>query len=126
MPLPLPYVAEIAFRSPPAILLLLGLAGLYIASRAAADSMTHGPASVIAPGRLALGHWATIVAVAWTAVEFGQSDIAVLGVVLGTSVAALSLAMGLITYLAPQSDCRDMAVVGHCFSREPFSSSSLA
>jgi Ca2+/Na+ antiporter len=51
-------------------------------------------------GWAAVGHWMPVAAVALMAVAAGRGEVA-LGVVFGTSVAALSLALGLITYMAP-------------------------
>src|SRR3954469_14653588 len=71
---------------------------LYIASRAAADALVGGRTN--APGRMAVGHWLPIAAVALAAMVLRRSEIAV-GVVLATSVASLSLAIGAVTFLAP-------------------------
>lgn len=90
--------AEISL-STSVLLLVLGAIGLYIASRAAADAMArHHHAN--RPGRLALGHWMPIAAVAWMAAAAGQADIA-LGVIFASSVAVLTLAAGLVTYVNP-------------------------
>jgi Ca2+/Na+ antiporter len=99
------FVAESNKMSAPTVLMLLGSAALYVASRAAVDSLAHfknagGAGRLPSPGLLALGHWVPIVALAGLATARGLSH-AALGVVFGSSVAALSLAMGLVTYLAP-------------------------
>jgi len=112
--------AESNRLSAPAVLVLLGSAALYVASRAAVDALARvnrksgdvydqwdGAAAnrgrivrLPSPGLLALGHWMPIVALAGFAAARGRSEVA-LGVTFGSSVAALSLAMGLVTYLAP-------------------------
>lgn len=81
-------------------LLLLIAAGitLYIASRAAADALVGG--RLASPGRMAIGHWIPIAAVALGAMVLRRSEIA-LGVIFATSVASLSLALGSVTFLSP-------------------------
>jgi Ca2+/Na+ antiporter len=101
------FVAESNRLSAPAVLILLGSAGLYVASRAAVDALARingnpGLGRLPSPGLLALGHWMPIVALAGFAAARGLSQVA-LGVIFGSSVAALSLAMGLVTYLLPPS-----------------------
>jgi Ca2+/Na+ antiporter len=101
-------VAESNQMSAPTVLMLLGSTGLYIASRAAVDALGRfdGPSGGLgrmpSPGLIALGHWVPIVALAGLATARGLSHVA-LGIVFGSSVAALSLAMGLVTYLVPPS-----------------------
>ena len=96
----------------PMLLLILGSAGLYVASRAAVDALSNHlrdpskagqPASrsrLPSPELTALGQWMPIAAVAGLAAVKGRSDIA-LGVIFGTIVATLSLALGLTTYMSP-------------------------
>ena len=101
------FVAESNRLSAPAVLILLGSAGLYVASRAAVDALARfsgnsGVGRLPSPALLALGHWMPVVALAGLATARGLSHVA-LGIVFGSSVAALSLAMGLVTYLAPPS-----------------------
>jgi Ca2+/Na+ antiporter len=101
------FVAESNRLSAPWVLILLGSAGLYVASRAAVDALARfngnpGVGRLPSAGLLALGHWMPIVALAGFATARGLSHVA-LGVVFGSSVAALSLAMGLVTYLLPPS-----------------------
>ncbi len=96
-------VAETNRLSAAAVLILLGSAALYVASRAAVDALARsngGWGRLPPPGLLALGHWMPIVALAGFATARGLSHVA-LGVAFGSSVAALSLAMGLVTYLTP-------------------------
>jgi hypothetical protein len=78
--------------------MLGGLALLYVAGRALADALV-GPASA-APGSRALGHWIPIAAVALVAIFNRQTDVAI-GIVFATSVAAMALGNGVVSYLAP-------------------------
>src|ERR1041384_3516729 len=70
---------------------------LYFSSRAAADSLTR--IEHPDPDRMAIGHWMPIALTALLAAGSGHSEIAV-GVIFSTSVAALSLVFGLLTFLA--------------------------
>jgi len=99
--------AESNRLSAPVVLILLGSAGLYVASRAAVDALARsnvdpGSGRLPSSGLLALGHWMPIVALAGLATALGLSHVA-LGVIFGASVACLSLAMGLVTCPAPPS-----------------------
>jgi Ca2+/Na+ antiporter len=94
----MPIVAQASPAAAATLLLSLGAIGLYVASRAAADALVR-PSARPAAGWRALGHWMPIAVVALTAAAFGRADLS-LGVVFGTSVAALALATGMITYVA--------------------------
>ncbi len=71
---------------------------LYIASRAAADSLVG--AREPSAGRLAIGHWLPIAAVALLAMMGNRSEVAI-RVIFASSVASISLGIGAITVLAP-------------------------
>ncbi len=78
-----------------ATLLLLAAAALgsYVASHASADAMARGRLAIRAR---AVGHWIPILIVAIAAIALGQPQVAV-GVLFGTSVAVLSLVLGIVT-----------------------------
>ena len=98
----MPMLAQLGLFSAPTLLLAAGMVMLYVASRAGVDALVRGNFAV-RHGWAAVGHWIPVAAVALTAVAAGRGEIA-LGVVFGTSVAALSLAFGLITYMAPPGE----------------------
>jgi Ca2+/Na+ antiporter len=78
----------------PAALLLGGAAiGWYVASHAAADALATGRWSA---RRRTLGLWVPIAVTAVVATLLGQSEIAI-GILFATSVASLSLVLGIIT-----------------------------
>ena len=91
-------VAEVYPLSSATVLLLLGMGVLYAASRLAVDALSRR-----SPERISLGHWMPIAAVAGSAAARGLPQVAI-GVVFGSTVAALSLAMGLVLYMAPPTD----------------------
>src|SRR4051794_34229145 len=95
----MPNVTQMTHFSAGSLLLILGAVCLYVASRAAMDALARRDARP-APGRMALGHWTPIVLVSSLAALAGRADLA-LGVLFGTTVAAVSLALGIITYLSP-------------------------
>jgi cation:H+ antiporter len=76
------------------LLIAASAIGFYIAARVAVDSLTNldNPS----PSRLALAHWLPVALLAMIAVITGNPVIAVC-VTLGTSVAALTLNLGLVT-----------------------------
>jgi Ca2+/Na+ antiporter len=80
-------------------LLLMGAAALhYAAGRSAVFALARPDGSD--PGRRAFGQWLPIAATVIAAVILKHPEIAV-SVIFGTSVACLSLVLGLATYLAP-------------------------
>src|SRR5829696_6238219 len=95
----MPTLAQLGLLSGPTLLLVAGAVMLYAASRACVDALVRGNFAE-RHGWAAVGHWIPVAAVALMAVAAGRGEVA-LGVVFGTSVAALSLALGLITYMAP-------------------------
>lgn len=86
---------------PSAIPLILAAGMLYAASRAAVIALARPEGSD--PGRRALGHWLPIAAVVFAAVLMHQPEIAV-AIVFGTSVASLSLVLGLATFMSPLTE----------------------
>src|SRR4051794_31623197 len=98
-PASMPTVAQMTHFSAASLLLILGALGLYVASRAAMDALARRDPRP-APGRMALGHWTPIVMGSSMAAVAGRADLA-LGVLFGTTVASVSLAFGIITYLSP-------------------------
>jgi Ca2+/Na+ antiporter len=78
------------------LLLSIAAAGWYAAARTAADALSGGK---VAPGRRALGQALCIAVVALFAVWIGHADLAI-GVLFSTSVAALTLVLGIITISA--------------------------
>jgi len=82
----------------PQILLVGAMVAVYIAARVAIGIL--GRADGTAPGRRAVAQWLPAAVAAVAAQILGVPDIAV-GIVFGTSVAALSLVLGMTTYLAP-------------------------
>jgi Ca2+/Na+ antiporter len=97
------WVAQSSGWTSPGLLLALGAAALYVASRFAADALAaRSPAA--RAGMLAVGHWIPVAAAAGAAACSAPLYVApqvALGVVLGSSVAAMSLGLGLVTYLSP-------------------------
>lgn len=87
-----------ALAGPTVLLLVLAGGALYVASRAAADALAGDDPD--RPGRRALGHWLPIAATAFAAAAAGRPEVAV-GLVFATSVAGLSLVLGILTYLTP-------------------------
>ncbi len=81
------------------VALMVGAAvALYVAGRAAADATAgRRPPS---GGRLAVGHWLPIAAVAAVAAAAGQFAVAV-GIVFATAVGCLSLGLGTLAVVAP-------------------------
>jgi cation:H+ antiporter len=72
-------------------MLLLGAAVLiYAVARSAVDLLN---ANMTSPGRLAIAHAVPLAAVAWTAAAMGQAEL-LLAVVMGTSLASLSVVIG--------------------------------
>src|SRR5436305_5981502 len=86
----------------PSVLLLFGVAiGWYVAARGATDALAgRDPGG--APGRRAIAHWMPVVIVALYAIARGEPALA-LGVVFASSVAALSLVLGVVTLTTPPS-----------------------
>lgn len=82
------------------LLLLLGAALLYVASRAAVDALSGGRPS---PGRRALGHWIPIAAAALVALALRRADLAI-SIVFATSVGCLSLVVGSIAIVSPDDE----------------------
>ena len=85
-------------RTGSGLLLIIAAGLLYVASRLAVFALARGDGSN--PGRRALGQWLPVAACALAAIFMGRADVAV-SVIFGTSVAFLSLVLGLATYLAP-------------------------
>jgi len=81
-------------------LLLIGAVLLYVASRAGVDALSGGRTS---PGRRAVGHWIPIAATGLVAVALRRADLAI-SVVFATSVGSLSLLVGSISIISPDSD----------------------
>ena len=87
--------------SPTVLLLAGGGVGLYLAARAGTAALIgRGGFGAARSGTVALGQWVPIATVAVVALLLGRPDIA-LGVTFASSVAALSLAIGMITFLVP-------------------------
>src|SRR4051812_13932213 len=93
--LPLAFAVELRTQAGPWVLLGAGL--LYAASRIGAEALAGR--SPIFPGRRAVGHWLPIATIALCAVFTQRADLAV-GVIFATSVASLSLVMGLLIYFS--------------------------
>ena len=81
-------------------LLLIGAVLLYVASRAGVEALSGGRTS---PGRRALGHWIPVAATALVALALRRADLAV-SIVFATSVGCLSLLVGSIAILSPDSE----------------------
>jgi Ca2+/Na+ antiporter len=81
--------------------LALGGLGIYLATRLGTHALIgrRGFDSARA-GTVALGHWIPTCIISVIALQQGRPDLAV-GLVFGTSVAALSLAIGMICFLTP-------------------------
>lgn len=79
-------------------LLIAGVVAQYVATRVALGAI--GRADGSAPGRWALGQWLPIASTALAAVAMGQTTMAVC-LAFGSSVACLSLVLGMTTYVAP-------------------------
>jgi cation:H+ antiporter len=88
------FVADGAPQNLGLLLIAASAIGFYIAARVAVDSLTNldNPSA----SRLALAHWLPVALLAMVAVITGNAVIAVC-VTLGTSVAALTLNLGLVT-----------------------------
>jgi Ca2+/Na+ antiporter len=88
-----------------AALMMLGIAaaGWYVSSRSAVQALA-GAAS--APGRRALGYWVPTAIVALGAVLIGRPEAAV-GVIFASSVASLTLVLGIITIAARHTQPTD-------------------
>lgn len=82
------------------LLLLAAGAGFFFASRAAADALLHNPHG--RPLQLAIGHWMVIACVCFGAMFAGHPEIAIC-VIFATSVACLTLVMGIMAYVAPMT-----------------------
>lgn len=80
------------------ILLVGGVVAQYVAARLSISALVSGDGST--PGRLALGQWLPICATGIAAAIAGQQAMAV-SLVFGSSVAALSLVLGMTLYVAP-------------------------
>ena len=100
-------LAAMLFQAPGTALIAVGAVMLYVASRAAADALAGDDPALA--GRRALGHCLPIAAVALLSLhpgiarpgaEGGRPQVAV-GLLFATSVACLSLVLGIVTYLAP-------------------------
>lgn len=103
-------VAATLFQAPGTALIAVGAVMLYVASRAAADALAGDDPALA--GRRALGHCLPIAAVALLSLhpgiarpgaDGGRPQIAV-ALLFATSVACLSLVLGIVTYLAPVTD----------------------
>lgn len=81
-------------------MLLIGAVLLFVASRVGAEVLAGKTAS---PGRRALGHWLPIAATALVALARRRGDIAVT-IIFATSVGCLSLLLGAISIVTPESD----------------------
>lgn len=80
--------------------LLIGSVGmLYIASRAAVDALAPGTGALAA--RRALGYWLPVAAVALMATLARRPEVA-LGVIFASSVASLSLVIGIVSTMSEQ------------------------
>ena len=82
------------------LLLIIGVVIQYIAARLALGAVLRGDES--SPGRRALVQWLPIAATVLAAVALRQSSVAV-ALVFGSSVACLSLVMGLSSYVGPMA-----------------------
>ena len=91
-------MAQLDGRGGIGLALMLAAAALYVACRSAIDVLARADGSD--PGRRALAQWLPIAATVLTAIVMRQPQIAVT-LIFATSVAALSLALGFTTYLAP-------------------------
>ena len=100
-------IAAMPFQTPGTALIAAGAAMLYVASRAAADALAGADPG--RPGLRGVGHCLPIAAVALMCLhpgiaspgpEGGRPQVAV-GLLFASSVACLSLVLGIVTYLAP-------------------------
>src|ERR1700689_4705304 len=82
------------------LLLLIGAALLYVASRAAVDALSGGRPS---PGWRGGGHWVPIAAAALVAMALRRADLAI-SIVFATSVGCLSLVVGSIAIISPDGE----------------------
>lgn len=94
------WIAALPARSIAGLTLMGAAAVLYIATRIAVMALSRPDGTQ--PGRHAIGQWLPIAAATLAAIIARRADIA-LALVFGTSVAALSLVLGLLLYLAPLS-----------------------
>jgi Ca2+/Na+ antiporter len=83
-----------------ATMLMLSILGLYIAARVSMQAAI--PTASASPGRRALCQWLPIAATALAAIFLKRPGIA-LAVVVGTSLAYLSLVFGMTTFVAPMN-----------------------
>ena len=91
-------LAALDFSANSAFVLLIGAALLwYIASRAAVGALTG---EMPAPGRRALGYWMPIAMLALLATVWKEPALAV-GVIFASSVACVSLVIGVVTLTSP-------------------------
>jgi Ca2+/Na+ antiporter len=81
-------------------LLLIGAALLYVASRAGVDALSGGRTT---PGGRAVGHWLPIAATALVAMALRRADMAI-SIVFATSVGCLSLLVGSMSIVSPDSE----------------------
>jgi len=82
------------------MMLLVGAVVLYVASRAGVEALAGKEAW---PGRRAVGHWIPIAAATLVAVAIHRGDLAV-SIIFATSVGCLSLVVGSICIVSPNSD----------------------
>jgi len=82
------------------MMLLVGAVLLYVASRAGVEALAGKEAW---PGRRAVGHWIPIAAAAMVAVAIHRGDLAI-SIIFATSVGCLSLVVGSICIVSPDSD----------------------
>jgi Ca2+/Na+ antiporter len=85
-------------RTAPFITLMLAAGLLYAAGRIATFALTRADGSD--PGRRAIAQWVPIAGSVLCAICMNRADIA-LSLILGTSVASLTLAVGMVTWLNP-------------------------
>lgn len=83
--------------------ILFAGAGLafYFAARFASDALVG--ARALAPGRIAIGHWIPIAVLSLLAIVFQKPEVAI-GLIFATSVAAVSLAAGVVGFITPVSN----------------------
>ncbi len=94
-------------------MMIVGAAiAFYVASRAAGDALSPPADGMQSPVRHALAQWGAIVLVCVVAVAFDHTEIAV-GVIFSTSVAALSLHLGVAITSTPQTPARPTALASH-------------
>jgi Ca2+/Na+ antiporter len=82
------------------MMLLVGAVLLYVASRAGVEALAGKEAR---PGRRAVGHWIPIAGATLAAVAIHRGDLAI-SIIFATSVGCLSLVVGSICIVSPNSD----------------------